>query len=133
MEPAIREHAERMFSNLSENMGNVLDLRVYFFAWTTDFVTGQIFRSPAGLFWDPKRAKEWFTIMWTFSAHFGLAKHTPWMVPAGLALPLAVFKAVFPSLAPYVAVYKVGIFLPWHCQKGRSPTGCLATSVTSTY
>lgn len=109
MEPTIRAHVEKMFKNLSLNFGGVIDLRVYFFAWNTDFITGQIFQSPSELFWDPKRAQQWFNTLWDFSANFGLTKHAPWMITAGLTLPTFLFKVLRPSLAPFIAVYKVSI------------------------
>ena len=107
MEINIQKHASSLFEDLELRVGQVLDMRVYFFAWTTDFITGAIFRNSTRLFWNPERAADWFKIVWDFSGKFPLMKHTPWLVTTGLALPLIVWKIFFPSLVPYISVYKV--------------------------
>ncbi|MCJ1386032.1 hypothetical protein MMC17_009157 [Xylographa soralifera] len=106
MEDDIQNHAARLFEDLEKRVGEVLDMRVYFFAWTTDFITDTIFRHSTRLFWDSERAADWFKIVWDFSGNFPLMKHTPWLVTSGLALPLVVWKVLFPSLVPYISIYK---------------------------
>ena len=107
MEVDIQDNAYKLFEDIERHVGEVLDMRIYFFAWTTDFITSTIFQNSAQLFWDCKRAAAWFKINWDFSAKFPLTKHFPWLVTTGLALPLAAWKIMFPSLVPYISVYKV--------------------------
>lgn len=107
MEIDIQSHASKLFEDLEKRRGEVLDIRVYFFAWTTDFITGTIFHNSTQLFWDGERADVWFKIVWDFSGKFPLMKHLPWLVTTGLALPLIAWKILFPSLVPYISVYKV--------------------------
>lgn len=107
MEPVLQERASEFCHSLEKMMNEVVDMRVYFFAWTTDFITGQIFRKRAALFWDAKRAEDWFSIMFDFSGKFPLTKHAPWLVTMGLALPLTAWRILFPSLVPYISIYKV--------------------------
>jgi len=107
MEPSIQAHATKLFEDLEAHVGDILDMRIYLFAWTTDFITETIFRNSTGLFWNPDQASAWFLIIWDFSGKFPLMKHMPWLVTTGLALPLAVWKVLFPSLVPYISIYKV--------------------------
>ena len=107
MEIDIQRHASKLFEDLELRVGQVLDIRVYFFAWTTDFITGTIFHSSTGLFWNPERAADWFKIVWDFSGKLPPMKHLPWLVTTGLALPLIAWKLLFPSLVPYISVYKL--------------------------
>jgi hypothetical protein len=107
MEEMLQDRVSIFCQTLENQISKVLDMRVFFFAWTTDFITGQIFGNSAGVFWDGERAHNYFDIMFDFSGKFPLTKHFPWLVTMGLALPLAAWKILFPSLVPYVSIYKV--------------------------
>ena len=109
MEPTLQEYVSDFCQILGSQICSVIDTRVFFFAWTTDFITGQIFHRRANLFWDAEQAQGWFNIMFDFSGKFPLTKHMPWLVTTGLAAPLTAWRILFPSLVPYVSIYKVGI------------------------
>ncbi|KAI1180231.1 cytochrome P450 [Nemania sp. FL0916] len=112
MEADIQAHATKLFDDMETRVGEVLDLRVYFLAWTTDFITGAIFHKSTDIFWDAKRAEDWFAVVFDFSGKFPLMKHLPWLVTTGLALPLYAWRVFMPSLVPFISVHKSLVDLP---------------------
>lgn len=107
MEDALQRYTLEFREDLSKRVGSVLDLRVYFLAWTADFITGQIFQRRLQLFWDGARAQQFFDTNFTFSGIFPLTKHLPWLVTMGLDAPLLTWKVLYPPLVQYIAIYKV--------------------------
>ena len=113
MEPALQEHADLLVRDLKGRRGEIIDIRVYFFAWTTEFFTSHIFQSRTNLFWNAGPAWEWYNVMIEFTRKFALVKHFPWLVSTGMALPLVFWQVFVPSLASVISVHKVcGLTLP---------------------
>lgn len=107
MESALQEYAMSLSKRLQNQSGEVLDLRVFFFAWTTDVIADLIFHNKTNLFWNKTRASEWYSMISDFAGTFPVVKHFPWLMGNTMALPLVVWRVLVPSLVPLVSVYKV--------------------------
>lgn len=113
MEPRIRDVSDRMCESLrrqSDDGAKPVDIRIAYLAWSADFITSCIFEEGSlDLLNDDQRAVEWFHKISSFSSIFPWIKQWPWIIQAGLNLPLKVVCFFAPSVDGFLSNYKVNI------------------------
>jgi len=109
VEPMIQEMTSRLCQNLSHAAasGTELEMRSHFLAVTTDVVCQHTFQKNLGLLKSTKQAHDWKETIGAIAILTPLAKQFTWIIPMALKVPVALLKAVVPSLGRIVQLHRV--------------------------
>ncbi|PQE05659.1 cytochrome P450 protein [Rutstroemia sp. NJR-2017a BBW] len=103
------EQLRMLSSSYGISTKEIIDLRVTFLAFTTDTITRYALGESKNLQKNRTLAVEWSSTIRAVAKMTPLMKQFPWMMTAGLYIPISVLQLLMPEFSRLVQYHKVSL------------------------